>query len=135
MAVNELAANVVALIHLAVVIFFVYAPFSPYPHIWVLAFVAGIFTMSHWAMPGPESDICCLTVLERWLRGCDKKESFMHSIMSPIYKAADAEEGKFATNEFTSKATWAIMIFLMIVTGLRIVTDWGAVKASFTCKK
>jgi peptidoglycan biosynthesis protein MviN/MurJ (putative lipid II flippase) len=64
---------------------------------------------------------------------CDKKESFMHSIMSPIYKAADPEEGKLATNEFTSKLTWSIMIFLMIITGLRIVADWGAVKASFAC--
>jgi hypothetical protein len=135
MAIPELAANIVALIHLAVVVFFLYAPFSPYPHVWVLAFVAGVFTMSHWLIPGPESDTCCLTVLERWLRGCEKKESFMHSVMSPIYKAVDTEEGKVCTNEFTSKLTWGIMIFLMTVTGLRIATNFRAVKESFTVRK
>lgn len=133
MAINELAADIVALLHLCVVIFFLYAPFSSYPQLWVLAFVCGIFTMSHWLMPGPESDTCCLTVLERWLRGCEKKESFMHAVMSPIYKAVDTEEKKVCTNEFTSKLTWSIMIFLTTITGLRIATGWNAVKASFTC--
>ena len=135
MAIPELAANIVALIHLAVVVFFLYAPFSPYPHVWVLAFVAGVFTMSHWLIPGPESDTCCLTILERWLRGCEKKESFMHSIMSPIYKAVDTEGGKVCTNDFTSKLTWGIMIFLMTVTGLRIATNFRAVRESFTVSK
>lgn len=139
MALNELLANIVALVHIAVVIFFVYAPFSPYPHLWVLAFVSSVFTMSHWLLPGPESDICCLTVLERWLRGCDKKESFMHNIMSPIYKAVHVDDGTgdgggVCTNEFTSKVTWAIMVFLTTLDGIRIGTEWGAVKRSFAGK-
>ena len=133
MALNELLANIVALVHIAVIIFFVYAPFSPYPHLWVLAFVSSIFTMSHWLLPGPESDICCLTVLERWLRGCDKQESFMHNIMSPVYKAVDPEAG-VCSNELTSKLTWAVMIFLTALNGIRIGTEWGAVKRSFVGK-
>lgn len=133
MALNDLLANIVFVIHVLVVIFFVYAPLSNSPTLWVLALISSVFTMSHWAMPGPGQDTCCLTVCERWLRGCDKGDSFFHNIMSPIYKAVDKEEGTF-TNEFTNRATWAAMIALTAVSAAKISCNWPKVKATFVAK-
>lgn len=128
---NDLLANVVFLVHVAVIIFFVSSPFIDSPTVWVLAFIAAVFTTSHWLMPGPGKDTCCLTVCERWLRGCDSTDSFFHNIMSPIYLAVDKEQGGTFTNDFTNRAVWAGMIAIIAANFALITTNWKRTVATF----
>ena len=130
-ATNELFANIVMLCHWVLVGFLVYSPFSPYPALWVLSTISLIFILSHWAMPGPNQDVCALTLLERYLRGCDSKESFMHQIVSPVYKFVSPDGGT-CTDSFTGKLVWGIAIFLILVGLFRIVTNLKRVKNAFT---
>lgn len=130
-ATNELFANVVMLLHWVLVGFLVYSPFSPYPALWVLSTVSLIFILSHWCMPGPHQDTCALTLLERYLRGCDSKESFMHQIVSPVYKFVSPDGGT-CTDALTGKLVWGVAIFLIVAGLYRIVADWKRVKNAFT---
>jgi hypothetical protein len=130
MAINELLANVVFLIHIAVIIFFVSSPFIDSPFIWVLALISTVFTTSHWCMPGPAKSTCFLTVCERWLRGCDSDDSFFHSIMKPIYTCVDCEEGGI-TDEFTSRAVWAGMFAIIAANFALITSNWKRTLATF----
>jgi hypothetical protein len=128
---NELLANLVFLVHVAVIIFFLAAPFTNSPTIWVLAAISGVFVMSHWVIPGPGKSVCCLTVCERWLRGCDSDDSFFHSIMAPIYTCVDREQGGAFTDEFTSRAVWAGMIAIIVANIALITSNWKRTVATF----
>lgn len=126
---SALFANIVALMHAALVVFFLYSPFSPYPALWVLSTVSLIFVVSHWCI-GEGGDVCALTLLERYLRGCDSTESFMHQIVSPVYKFV-APDGGTCTDSFTSKLVWATAIFLILVGLWRISFNFTKVKKAF----
>lgn len=130
MALNEALANVVFLIHMAVIAFFVYSPFSSSPAVWVLALICAVFMVSHWAIPGPEKSTCCLTVCERWLRGCDSDDSFFHSIMKPIYTLVDGEEGGI-TDETTNRVVWAGTMAIIAANAALIATNWKMTVRAF----
>lgn len=127
---NELLASLVHLVHWAVIAFVVYAPFSPYPPLWVLGTISLLFIMSHWCLPGPHQDTCALTLMERWLRGCECEDSFFHNIVSPIYKLV-SPDGK-CSDEFTGKLVWGVSIALALVGIARIALNWPRVRAAFT---
>jgi hypothetical protein len=128
---NDLLANVVFLVHVAVILFFIAAPFTNSPTVWVLAAVSGIFVMSHWKMDADGKDTCCLTVCERWLRGCDSTDSFFHNIMSPIYLAVDKERGGTFTNDLTNRMVWGGMIALTVANIALITTNWKRTVQTF----
>ena len=130
LASNELFANIVMLLHWVLVGFLVYSPFSPYPALWVLSTISLIFVLSHWVIPGPNQDTCALTLLERYLRGCDKQESFMHQIVSPVYKLVSPDGA--CSDAFTGRLVWTVSILLVLIGLFRIVTNWKRVKNAFT---
>lgn len=113
-----LLANVVRLIHVSIVVFIIVVPFIKTRNwmLFVLHSVAVVTLMAHWYL---DEDTCFLTFLESALRGIPVQESFMYSIVSPVYKISDEE----------------IKDIVMMVTPLlgmisfgRILSDWEQIK-------
>ena len=82
---NLLLANIVKIIHILFIIFVILTPFIK-NIIWlilVLHIVIIISLIVHWIT---NQDVCFLTWLECYLKGIPSKDSFIHSLVSPIYK-------------------------------------------------
>ncbi len=80
----NICANLVRLIHLIVILCVLLIPFSKNKYLLNLYVMIVPFILFHWSV---NDDTCFLTVLECYLRNTpDKKKTFMHSVISPIYK-------------------------------------------------
>lgn len=93
--VSDVLANVVRALHMLLITFVVIVPFLYFTNaeliqgplkLWpllILHFTVCVSLLVHWKF---NDDTCFLTVVESSLRGIPMKNSFMHSIVSPIYK-------------------------------------------------
>jgi hypothetical protein len=79
-------ANVVRLLHVMFVVWVLWVPFSNNEPMLVLYMFVIPFLWMHWLL---NQDTCALTLLERYLRGVDSSESFMHNVVSPVYVIRD----------------------------------------------
>ena len=87
-AASVLAALLVRVIHIALIVWMIWAPFSDHDESLALHAITAPFPMLHWAM---SNDQCALTVLEKKLRGLQHDDqSFIHSIVAPVYVISDA---------------------------------------------
>ena len=73
-------------LHVLLVAFVAFAPFSSERWALVLHFVTVPFLWIHWLM---NDDTCALTVLEKAVRGVDDSHSFFYNLVSPVYKVTD----------------------------------------------
>jgi hypothetical protein len=113
-----IAATLISLVHFLVIAWNFYAPFSSIPLFRVSYVVFAPFLMLHWVL---NDDTCALTALECKLRGLeDCGESFVHKIVSPIYKITDAQ---------VRHATWAFTAFAWLYALSR--TSWAEVGGIF----
>lgn len=90
---NVVLANLIRTLHFLLIAFVVVVPFlyvwpneSLVVKLWpllILHFTVCVSLLVHWKF---NDDTCFLTVVESSLRGIPMKNSFMHSIVSPIYK-------------------------------------------------
>jgi hypothetical protein len=103
-AARGLGAALVSAVHVALVAFVVVAPFSENPTALVLHLVGVPFLWLHWLL---NDDTCALTVLERAVRGVDARDSFVHAIVSPVYKIRD---------DTVRRACWVGSLALWLVT-------------------
>lgn len=79
---------VVYLIHALVLAWAVISPFSRWKYLRLTYVIFAPFLMLHWLM---NNDTCALTTIECTLRGLDDcSESFIHKVVSPIYKISDS---------------------------------------------
>ena len=109
----ELAANIVWLIHILFIIWFVITPFTNNVPMLTLHFFTGPFLWFHWIT---NRDECSLTLLEMKLRGIeDCKESFMWSVVSPIYKPR--------TDDSMRQLMWLASILLWLVTLSKVLKN------------
>lgn len=87
-----LAANIVRLIHLALVLFVVVVPLAAGKdtHWSILAVhcMTVVTLLVHWIT---KQNACFLTLVESTLRGVPNTQSFMYSIVAPVYQIDDAE--------------------------------------------
>jgi hypothetical protein len=78
-------ANLVRYLHIFLVIFLVIAPLSNNALVILLNLVLMFGIMIHWIL---NDQTCCLTVLEKMLRGKElDSETFFGNLMGPIYSA------------------------------------------------
>ena len=104
------AANLIFLIHLAIVLFVVLAPFLGRQETILMNFVFMFGILLHWA--GSDST-CCLTVLEQYLRGeTDPSRTFFGRIMIPVYS--------FGNEKLVTQAG---LMFLMLFSLYRLDTS------------
>ncbi len=110
------AALVVRALHLALVAFAVWAPFSGSDAALAMPLLLMPFLWLHWAL---NDDTCALTLLEARLRGVDASSSFVHSVVSPVYKIRD---------EHARVAAWGASVGLWLVTATRVARDPGILR-------
>ena len=118
MALNTVLANLVFVLHIAFVLWFLWAPFSGNESMIVLHALMFPFIAFHWIL---NQDTCALTLLERSLRGVSSEESFFHNLVSPIYKIEDSHMRVIA---------WVVGIGLWSVSVYKISQDTAMVKRS-----
>lgn len=84
---SSIAAFIVRCVHVALIIWMIWAPFSNHTESLIMHAIFSPFLMIHWVT---SNDTCALTVLEKHLRGLDNDgQSFIHSIVAPIYVIPD----------------------------------------------
>jgi hypothetical protein len=119
----NLAANLIWLLHIVFVIFFVVAPFTNCKPLLLLHAMTGVLLFTHWYL---NNDDCFLTLVECKLRGIqyhERQESFFWNLVNPIYK--------FESDADMRRAVWAISIGLWLVTVAKIWKDPTIVTDTF----
>lgn len=113
----NLVADLIFAIHLCVVCFIILAPFSPalFPvgsvipgFVLLLECIILPFIVLHWWL---NDSTCCLTLLECWVRGIPREESFLHQILDPVYRLVSKDH---LDNEFLSKIVLIATILLWL---------------------
>jgi hypothetical protein len=85
---SPIAAFIVRCVHIALIGWMIWAPFSNHTESLIMHAIVAPFLMMHWLT---SNDTCALTVLEKHLRGLDDDgQSFIHSIVAPIYVIPDS---------------------------------------------
>lgn len=87
----NILANFISILHIFVVLFVIFAPFSSILYILILHVSFAICLLLHWRN---NSDICSLSLIESKLRGLDYTETYMHRLISPIYNISESELSK-----------------------------------------
>lgn len=121
----EIAALLVRAIHLGFIAWMIYAPFSGIDEFLVLHVILVPFLMLHWLT---SSSGCFLTLLEKKMRGLDTDdESFIHSIVAPIYVIDDASL-KYAVMA-TTLGLWAVSLRRVSWAKFQTVVKTGTCRA------
>lgn len=87
---NKFLASVIAVLHLAFIVWVVVAPFTNSPAMLVLHAITMPFLWVHWAL---NADGCFLTLVEKKLRGVSDDKSFFYNLVSPIYLLKGVTDG------------------------------------------
>jgi len=99
-------ANVTRLLHGALIAFVVIVPFVKQAqwHVLLLHLAVICTLMVHWIV---DQDTCFLTIVECFLRGIEPSTSFVHQLVSPVYKIEDAQ---------VKRVVWILTPFLGLLT-------------------
>ena len=116
MASSDIMANVVFLFHVLFVIWAVVVPFTNNEPMLVLHMITMPFLWLHWWI---HDDTCALTLMERYLRGVESKESFFHNLVSPVYKIEDTE---------MRQVSWLVSIVLWLITMSKVLARPAMIK-------
>ena len=98
---------VVAFVHFMFVVYVITGPFLlPARGGLLLQYVMVILSVvMHWAH---NSDVCVVTNLEAWMRDIPREETFVYSIIAPIYRLSWAKKGYTIMAVLACVAAWRI---------------------------
>lgn len=100
---NIILANIIRLIHILIIIFILYVPFSDVPIYLLLHIVSCISLLFHWYL---NSDICFLTFVENYLRNIPYNKTLSYQLIAPLYNISEIEFNKFI---------WLLTILLLLI--------------------
>lgn len=109
----------IRILHVLLILFVIIVPFIPNVE-WtflVLHISTVMSLLVHWLM---NNDSCFLTLVETKMRGVESSESFIHSIVSPVYKISDTDTKELVSN---------ITPLLGLVSLMRLSKNWEVVKS------
>jgi hypothetical protein len=121
---SAVAASLVALAHLAFVGFVLLAPFSGNECLLRMYVLTIPFVWLHWVL---NDDTCALTMLECKLRGVQNTESFVHRIVSPVYKLPEHASRTLAW--LVSGALWVVALYRARALGVSL-WPWSSSSAA-----
>jgi len=78
----DILADSIFLIHMIITAFVLLAPFSDRLSFLILHVTFAATLMLHWAT---NSNICCLSLLESWVRKVELSQTFLNRIIEPVY--------------------------------------------------
>jgi hypothetical protein len=99
-------AWLVRLLHIVLVIFVCVGPFVNDLHLLLLYLMVVPFIYLHWVT---NNDTCALTLMECKLRGIEPGKSFIHSLVSPVYKFNEQHESTFVW--LATFALWLVAVY------------------------
>lgn len=102
------AANAVRTLHIILVVWMCSIPIVGGIAQLLLVEVGYILLFAHWFCM---NDTCALTLLEQHLRGVTKHESFMQSLVGPVYAISDGRFGRLV---------WTVSVCLFVVGAVRL---------------
>lgn len=108
---NQFLANLIWVLHMFFIVWFLVTPFTNNKPMLALHFVGGASLFVHWAL---NQDTCAMTLLEQKLRGVECQETFFHNLVSPIYKISDDQ---------MRPLVWIVSVALWSVTATKIIKD------------
>ena len=117
---NDFLANLIWVLHIVFILWFVITPFTNNKPMLALHFVGGASLFVHWALG---QDTCALTLIEQKLRGVECQDSFFFNLVSPIYKISDEELRPFV---------WVVSLALWGITVSKIIKDPSILTSTFT---
>lgn len=103
---SQIGALIIQVIHFLFILFVLFGILSNDPLILLFYLCTLVSLQLHWFM---NNDICCLTITERILTGRSNDESFMHRLVSPVYKIPDKQLA------WVSKVVVCFMIILTLI--------------------
>lgn len=117
-----LLANLVWVLHILFVLFFVTVPFldiMEYPELHILHLMTGPLLWVHWLA---NSDECALTRIEMFFRGdAEKTNSFFYNLVQPIYQPTD--------DRVLRQGIWVVSIGLWLITLTKFIKNPCVFKA------
>lgn len=106
---NSTLLTLVKVIHWIIILLNIFVPFMDNPYLLQLYVICVPFMWLHWMT---NDDTCALTLMESRLRGVSSNETFLHEIISPIYK--------FQGRRMENSTWWIISYILWSVAMLRL---------------
>src|SRR5579871_866178 len=103
---NAIVGAIIQILHFLFILFVLFGILSNDPMVLVLYLFTLISLQLHWFM---NNDVCCLTITERIITGRTNDESYMHRLVSPIYKIPDKQLA------WLSKVVVYVLIILTLV--------------------
>ena len=100
---NIYLANFIYFLHILVILFVIFGPFSNIPSILIIHIAFSFSLIVHWLA---NNNACSLTYLESQLRGVDVEKSFKYKFISPVYDI--------------SKTDWSRICYIITIIGLTI---------------
>lgn len=113
------AADIVRLLHLALIAFVVCVPFiteGAHWGIYAIHCMTVITLLVHW---WTNESTCCLTLLESMLRGIPTERSFMHSLVNPIYRIDDVS---------LKRLVQLVTPLLGLISASHLSSNWNLIK-------
>lgn len=86
-------ADIIFIIHIGIVLFVLFAPFTKIPAILILHITFCISLLVHWFT---SSNVCSLTLLESHLRGMKSNDTFSHKLIAPMYDISSTDASTIA---------------------------------------
>jgi hypothetical protein len=90
---SRLAATIIRLLHGIFILFVLFGILSNDPMLLILYLFTLISLQLHWYL---NNDTCFLTIVEKAITGRTDSESFMHQLVSPVYKITDQRLAYFS---------------------------------------
>lgn len=106
----DILADSIFLIHMIITAFVLLAPFSNRLSFLILHVTFAATLMLHWAT---NSNICCLSLLESWLREVELSQTFLNRIIEPVYVISEYK---------LSMVIWSVTALLACVSLYNTVT-------------
>lgn len=116
---NELVADLIMVLHIALVLAIVWAPFSGSETAVVMSFLLLPFVFIHWLTA---NDTCALTVAECWFRGVPASESFFSKLIGSVYRVG------YDSDCNIKRVVWIAAIGLWGVSAYRVLRDPAMIK-------
>lgn len=85
---SVLLANLIFIFHCLVVLFVLFAPFTNIPALFILHITFCFSLIVHWYS---NSNVCSLSIMESYLRGDCRENTFTHQFIAPIYEISESE--------------------------------------------
>lgn len=83
--------GLIKILHISIIIFIIYGVFSNNYDILLINFALLTSILVHWVL---NNDTCALTIIEKMITGNEDKDTFIYSLVSPIYNIDDTELSK-----------------------------------------